>query len=158
MERLRMSIVKHWKDSNLQHSPKKRSPFWIKIKVMVPAMLLASLLGTYLDLYFVGVGSYSFPKRILSDVFSINVLFTLIALPHFISIFLYVCDKITRWQTTTVLILLLSLLMAAFEKFAESLGFFVHHESWKHIYSFIGYILYLVFIYSFYHWTKGTRL
>lgn len=52
------------------------------------------------------------------------------------------------------LIIMLSLIMAVVEKQAEALGFFEHHDSWKHIYSIIGYSLYLTIIYSFYNWSK----
>ncbi|KDE47303.1 hypothetical protein DI43_09600 [Geobacillus sp. CAMR12739] len=35
--------------------------------------LLASWAGTYLDLYFVGKGLYTFPKRPFPSVFSIDI-------------------------------------------------------------------------------------
>ncbi|WP_281177274.1 CBO0543 family protein [Peribacillus loiseleuriae] len=59
----------------------------------LPSILLASLLGTYLDLYFIGKGFYSFPIRPMSTVFSINIAFTLIGLPLLIGVFLYACNK-----------------------------------------------------------------
>lgn len=55
--------------------------------------MLGSLLGTYLDLYFVGKGLYEFPTRPLSPIFSINIAFTLIALPLFTMVFLLICSK-----------------------------------------------------------------
>lgn len=115
---------------------------------MIPALLLASLIGTYLDLVFVGIGMYSFPKRIFPEVFSINIVFTLIGLPLFVSIFLLLMNRLNVWKKA-VLILVVSLLAACAEKFAEEIGFFIHEDSWKHSYSFCGYTIFLVFVYLF---------
>lgn len=98
---------------------------------------------------------YIFPLRPLPEIFSINIAFTLIGLPLLIGVFLYVCKKINRWKTAG-LILILSILMAVVEKFAETFGLFVHHESWKHLYSFGGYFTFLLFIYVFYQWIEGA--
>ncbi|MCQ6276311.1 hypothetical protein JMM81_15420 [Bacillus sp. V3B] len=122
----------------------------------MPAILLASLLGTYLDLYFVGKGLYSFPMRPFPEIFSINITFTLVGLPLLIGFFLLICHKVTLWKKVG-LILVLSLFMSIIEKKAEAWGLFIHHESWKHIYSFMGYTLYLTVIYSFYSWLKRIR-
>ena len=89
----------------------------------------------------------------MSSVFSINIAFTLVGLPLLTGVFLLVCTKINSWQKT-VLILMISLLMAILEKQAESLGFFAHHESWNHMYSFFGYIMYLIGIDFLYRWLK----
>src|SRR4051794_38030919 len=157
MERLNMTIAKHSKDLNTQQSQKKQCHFWIKIaSSLFPAILLASLIGTYLDLYFVGRGLYFFPIRPLPDIFSINIAFTLIGLPLLIGFFLLICHKITAWKKVG-LIIVFSLLMSITEKNAEALGFFIHDESWKHIYSFFGYTLYLTGIYSFYDWLTWVR-
>ncbi len=132
--------------------PKKRSSHLIcKLTKFLPAMLLASLLGTYLDLFFVGKGLYVFPKRLFPDVFTINIVFTLFALPLFIALFLYISKKINSWARAA-LILVLSFIMSIIEKQSETFGFFIHHKSWEHIYSFYGYILFLIIIYSFHHW------
>ncbi|MEH7392220.1 CBO0543 family protein [Bacillus sp. JJ1503] len=115
---------------------------------MVPAILLASLIGTYLDLFFVGIGMYSFPKRFLPDVFSINIVFTLIGLPLFIVFFLFMMNRINVWKKAGFIIVL-SLLMACVEKLAEEIGFFIHKDSWKHWFSFCGYIIFLICVYLF---------
>ncbi|WP_438824985.1 CBO0543 family protein [Bacillus sp. JJ722] len=147
-----MNIVKPSKTLNLQRLPKKQSSSLIhSISKFIPTMLLASLLGTYLDLFFVGKGLYTFPKRLFPEVFSINIAFTLFALPFFVAVFLYCCQKMNFWFKG-VFILILSLLMSIIEKQAVGYGYFLHHESWKHFYSFCGYILFLIFIYSFYRW------
>ncbi|MFD2682257.1 CBO0543 family protein [Bacillus seohaeanensis] len=151
-----MTIVKHLKDSSSQRLPKKQSPYWIKNMVnLIPSLLLASLLGTYLDLFFIGKGLYSFPIRPMSSIFSINIAFTLIGLPLVIGVFLYVCNKINFLQKVG-LIIIFSLLMAVVEKLAEAVGLFVHVDGWKHLYSFYGYIIYLSVIYTFFHWSKRT--
>ncbi|WP_326169277.1 CBO0543 family protein [Schinkia azotoformans] len=154
MERLKMNIVKHSKGSNLQRVQKKPFPSWINMyQRTIPAIILGSLLGTYLDLYFVGKGLYEFPTRPLSHIFSINLTFTLIALPLFTMVFLLICSKLKLLKKIS-LILLLSLFMAVAERAAEGLGLFAHHYSWKHQYSFIGYTAYLTVIYLFFHWSR----
>ncbi|MGE8206511.1 CBO0543 family protein [Heyndrickxia sp. NPDC080065] len=145
-----MNTAKHLKESSSLQLRKKQFPFWNKN--LIPPLLLGTLLGTYLDLFFIGKGLYSFPKRLMPEIFSINILFTLIGLPLFIIFFLFVCKKIHGVKMTGF-IFILSLLMTVAEKFAETLGFFVHNDSWKHIYSLGGYALYLTIIYSFYRWS-----
>ena len=149
-----MNIAKHSKDLSSRQSQKRRFPFWIKnISNFLPTILLGSLLGTYLDLYFIGKGFYSFPIRPMSTVFSINMAFTLIGLPLLIGVFLFACNKVNAWKKAG-LIIIFSMLMSVGEKQAEVYGLFVHSVSWKHIYSLIGYTLYLTLIYSFYSWSK----
>ncbi|WP_409972686.1 CBO0543 family protein [Bacillus sp. Bva_UNVM-123] len=148
MGRLKMTIVKHSKDSNLPVSRKKRLRYGIDIKKYIPSILLGSLISTYLDLYFIGKGMYYFPHRPLPSIFSINIIFLLIGLPLLIILFLIVCEKINGWKKL-MFILFISLSMAVFEKFSESLGYFVHDDSWKHIYSLFGYFTFFTFIYFF---------
>lgn len=114
----------------------------------LPVILLSSLYGTYLDLYFVGRGLYSFPARPLPEIFTIHIAFPLIGLPLLTVFFLIVCRKLKSWKIA-MFIIALSMLMAVFEKQAEGLGVFVHHHSWKHLYSFIGYGIYFTMILSF---------
>jgi hypothetical protein len=89
----------------------------------------------------------------MPSIFPINVAFTLIGLPVLISVFLYLCAKLRPWKRAG-LMLILSLLMSVFEKQAEEYGFFVHTESWKHIYTFFGYMLFYTLVYRFYAWTN----
>lgn len=136
---------------------KRPFPSWIKAhRNLIPAIILASLLGTYLDLYFVGKGLYSFPIRPLPAIFSINITFTLVALPFLTAVFLIVCNRLKFWKQI-ILIILLSLFMAVAERQAEAYGLFEHHESWKHLNSFIGYMVFLIIIYSFYTWSKSQK-
>ncbi|KAA9014613.1 hypothetical protein F4V44_23350 [Niallia endozanthoxylica] len=115
--------------------------------------MFASLIGTYLDLYFVGKGMYEFPSRPLPELFAINIGFTLVGLPASVILLLYFLSRLNKWGKLTV-ILLVSLLMAVFEKFAEALGFFQHGEEWKHLYTFIGYFLFLIITAGFFRWLK----
>ncbi len=127
--------------------PKKRYPFWNKDRLA--CALLSSLVGTYLDLYFVGKGLYQFPHRLLPEIFSINIVFTLIGLPLLTMVFLY-CLTHVNTLGKACLILFASLLMSIVEKLAERLGAFVHSDQWIHLYSFFGYLLFLTVISTVY--------
>ncbi|MFK9092807.1 CBO0543 family protein [Bacillus salipaludis] len=139
-----MNTVKHLNGSSLQPWQKKQLPF-----SYLASMVLASLLGTYLDLYFVGKQLYQFPMRPFSEIFSINIAFTLVGLPILVMIFLRCISKLNKWGKAGV-ILFVSLLMPIFEKFAEELGWFVHADGWKHLYTCFGYLLFLTIITVFY--------
>jgi len=119
-------------------------------------MFLSSILGTFLDLYFVEKRLYEFPMRFLPKVFSINIVFTLVILPVFVVFYLYIMDQLNRWGKAG-LILLLSLLMPIFEKLSEVLGFFAHSDDWKHIYTFFGYLVFLRMIYAFHQWLENRK-
>jgi hypothetical protein len=119
-------------------------------------MLFASLLGTYLDLYFVGKKLYGFPVRPFPEIFSINIAFTLIGLPVITGIFLSFAKRMERWKRWG-LIVAVSAVAPVGEKLSEQWGFFVHTEEWKHAYSFFGYFLFLAMIWIFYKWTISRR-
>ncbi len=131
--------------------PKKRLTFWNKDSLA--CAVLASLLGTYFDLYFVGKGLYQFPHRLLPEIFSINIIFTLIVLPLLTMVFLYCLSQVNRWRRAGI-ILFVSLLMPISEKLSERLGVFVHSDKWMHLYSFFGYLLFLTIISEIYFWLK----
>lgn len=140
-----MNTVKPWRNSSLPPSPKKRFPSWIK---MLPALLLSSLIGTYLDLFYVGLGYYSFPFRPMYEIFTINIAFTLVGLPVLMACFLMICSRFTRWNRA-VFIILLGLIMPLFERIAEKYGWFIHSEDFHHAYSFFGYTVFFSVIYLF---------
>ncbi|QQZ11500.1 hypothetical protein I5776_10255 [Heyndrickxia vini] len=127
------------------------------MRTNIPTLLLASLLGTYLDLFFIGKTLYTFPKRPLPHIFSFNILFTCVGLPLLTSFFLLLCN-ILSLSKKVILIFMLSMLMTVGERFSESIGYFAHSDSWNHLYSFIGYTFYLVFIYCFYQWSNDRDL
>lgn len=120
---------------------------------MLAGGVLGSLIGTYLDLYFVGKGMYEFTFRPLADVFSINIGFTLVVLPIFMAVFLYVIAGLNKWGRMGV-ILFASLLMPILEKLAEVLGLFKHAVEWKHIYTFFLYLLFLSAVTTFFQWLE----
>ncbi|MCI1592233.1 MAG: hypothetical protein LKH79_17060 [Heyndrickxia oleronia] len=148
-----MITVKRLKSLNEQELPKKRSHF--SIRNLIPTLLFASLIGTYLDLFFTGVGLYTFPKRPFPELFSINIFFPLVGLPCLIILYLYIIRYLSKWRKAG-LIMLLSLLMAVFERYSETLGFLDHTNSWKHIYSVFGYSLYFTVIDYFYRWSNKS--
>ncbi|WP_243503726.1 CBO0543 family protein [Cytobacillus oceanisediminis] len=147
-----MHTVKHLKGSSSQPLPKKPSG----IRTYMPAMLLASLLGTYLDLYFIGKGIYYFPIRPFSAIFSINILFTLAILPIFMIPLLKIMQSLKGWLKG-IFVLSISLAMAALEKMAEAMGLFVHAEDWHHLYTFLGYSLFIGLISAFHGWMNGKK-
>nr|WP_282434270.1 CBO0543 family protein [Bacillus sp. DNRA2] len=116
-------------------------------------ILFGSLVATYLDLYFVGHGLYSFPMRPFPEIFSINILFTLIVLPFSLYVYFSVISMIKGWKRTG-LILSLGMLAAVFEKFAEEQGWFSHQLNWHHYYTVFGFFIYLQLITLVYFWFK----
>ncbi|WP_246145533.1 CBO0543 family protein [Bacillus rubiinfantis] len=149
-----MNTVKHSNDSRLQPWRKRRLTFWDRR--YLPAALLAGLVGTYSDLLFVGMGLYEFPLRPFPQIFPINIVFTLGVLPLCVMIFLYYGSQVTKWGKLGI-ILFISLLVPILEKLAEQLGYFVHSENWQHIYSFFGYLFFLIWIDHFNHWVKSRK-
>jgi hypothetical protein len=123
------------------------------IKEYGPAVFLAVLLGTSLDLYFVGKKMYMFPIRPFPEVFSFNSGFTFVVLPILVVVYLIMMNRVTKWGKLGI-ILFLSLFMPIFERFSELLGLFEHSSEWKHIYSFFGYLVFLSFIFLFYRLTN----
>lgn len=113
-------------------------------------------MGTYLDLYFVGKGLYQFPIRLLPGIFSINIAITLVVLPGALIVFLYCLSLVTIWGKVGI-ILFASLLAPILEKLAEEFGLFVHSDQWKHIYSFFGYLIFLLLITGFYTLLEKSR-
>ena len=146
--------MKHLKDSSSLQSPKRQ--FSHNVFLYLPAILLAMVLGTYLDLYFVGKNLYEFPIRPYPEVFSINIAFTLIILPLLIGLFLYLADKMSR-RNRLVSTLFLSALVPFIESKAVQFGYFHHGDQWSHMYSFIGYFLFLLLIWQVFKRGKGER-
>lgn len=119
--------------------------------------LLAVILGTFLDHYFVSKGIYEFPIRPMPEVVSFNIGFTCIVLPVFVVSILHLIVQVNKWGRVGI-ILFVSLLMPIFEKFAEELGLFRHSEQWQHIYTFFGYLLFWTVIYGFYRFLEKWGL
>lgn len=123
---------------------------------LLPSILLGCIIGTYLDLYFVGINMYSFPGRPIPNIFTINLLFTLCGLPLQIILFMLVAKRL-RWLGKISLVLLFSMFAFLFEMLAELFGFFVHSEMFKHVYTLIGYTLFLTFLLFFYSITTKKQ-
>ncbi|CAM3819738.1 Group-specific protein [Cytobacillus oceanisediminis] len=119
-------------------------------------MLLASLLGTYLDLYYVGKKLYYFPIRPLPSIFTINIGFTLLVLPITMLVLLKVLQWWKGWLRV-LFILCISLAMAVMEKAAERMGLFVHADDWNHLNTFVGYCVFIGLIYAFNVWMNRER-
>ena len=147
-----MHTVKHLKGSSSQPLRKKPSG----IKSYMPAMLLASLLGTYLDLYFIGKGMYHFPNRPFSAIFSINILFTLAVLPIFMIPLLKIMQNLKGWLKG-MFVLSISLAMAGLERMAEDMVMCVHAENWHHRYTLWGYSLVIGLISAFHGWINREK-
>jgi hypothetical protein len=138
-----------WQKRRFLSNKKKRLAY-------LSTIVFASWLGTYLDMYFVGKGLYAFPVRPFPAIFMINIAFTLIGLPVFITVFLYLMESFRLWGKGVWLIIM-SLGMMFMEKQAEAIGWFVHHEQWKHLYSFFGYFLFMMIVWKFYRWQRGEN-
>jgi hypothetical protein len=135
---------------NLSSLPSPKRPFFYKLVV---TSFLAIIIGTYLDLYFVGIGMYSFPQRLFPEIFTINIAFTLVILPLFTYLVMLIIEKLTpikRWSFLVVT----SIFIASIERLSESYGFFIHSLQWKHIYSFFGYLVYIFGMWRVYSWIK----
>ncbi|GAB3807053.1 CBO0543 family protein [Virgibacillus kimchii] len=147
-----MSIVRNSKGLSLPSLRKRRSS---NLKGYVCAAILASLIGTYLDLWLVGKEFYTFPSRPFADVFSVNILFTLFILPLGTIIFIYLVKRVqpfTRFLSMAVI----SLATPLMEQLSVKMGLFAHSPAWKHEYSIVGYFLFLLAIWKFYRWVVKT--
>jgi hypothetical protein len=117
------------------------------IYAYITVSLFASLVGTYLDLIFVGKGMYHFPVRLFPEIFTINIVFTLFCLPLFTILFLCVAKRVQPFALL-MMILIISVVISFIEKFTEQLGWFIHHTEWNHAYSFFGYMLFLIVVWK----------
>lgn len=152
-----MNIVKRWRQSNSQSSRKR--PYYRRsqrIKSYVSTIILASLIGTYLDLLLVGAGLYSFPSRPFSEIFTINILFTLCILPLFSLIIIFVLKRLHK-LLRYLFLFICSLVAYIAEQTAERFGLFSHSMDWKHEFSLVGYFLFLIVIWMFYKWFESDH-
>ncbi|WP_042531077.1 CBO0543 family protein [Oceanobacillus oncorhynchi] len=141
------NTAKQWKKSSLS-SLQKRRPSSDRSKeqqAYVIAALFSSIVGTYLDLFFVGIGMYHFPMRLFPEIFTVNIAFTLLILPVSVILFLYLANRM-RTLPRCIMILTISTAVIFIEKTAEKLGGFMPHPDWNHAYSFFGYMLFLMIV------------
>ena len=150
-----MNTVKRLRSLSLRLLPKRQ--FLSKAGLYFPAVIFASWLGTYLDLYFVGIKLYEFPLRPFPNVFPINIMFTIFALPLLTWVFLFLMNKINKWKRG-LFTLLISLAIPVIEKASERWGAFRHSDEWSHSYSFFGYLLFFVIVWRIFRITKICAL
>lgn len=142
------------KHSKISSAPRLRKRQFLRNAVFyLPSILFASLLGTYLDLYFVEKHFYEFPIRPFPDIFSINIAFTLIILPLLTCIFLYLADKMSR-RKRLFFTLFLSGLVPFIEIKSVELGFFYQGDQWNPLYSVFGYFFFLIVMWKLFIWCK----
>jgi hypothetical protein len=141
-------------NSSLQSLLKRQFTFWNKIYI-VP-MVLATLLGTFLDTFLVCKQLYEFPIRPLPGIFSINIFYSFIGLPILVFMFLRTISQVNKWGRVGI-ILFVSLLMAIIEKSAEIFGLFAHSARWEHLYTFLGYLFFLTVISFFHDWFEKGK-
>ncbi|WP_453996600.1 CBO0543 family protein [Bacillus nitroreducens] len=150
-----MNIVKHLKNLNSQQSPKKPYRFWINSGLVI-TLLLGILIGTYLDLYYVGKGLYSFPKRPFPEIFPVHVGFTLVGLPLMLCVSLLISQRLNVFGKS-IFIIFISSAVVVLEKLSERLGWFVHDPSWKHVNSLFGYTIYFSLLLVVYHFVSTKK-
>jgi hypothetical protein len=63
-------------------------------------------------------------------------------------------EKMRAWKKV-VFIVTASLVMALGENLAEAIGWFAHSDQWEHIYSFFGYLLFMIIVWKFYRWMSS---
>ncbi|WP_091271515.1 CBO0543 family protein [Alteribacillus persepolensis] len=142
-------IVKRSRKSRVLSSQKKQffSNESSHLYAYITTALFAALVGTYLDLIFVGAGMYHFPVRLFPELFTINIVFTLFFLPLFTVLFLLVAKRVPPFvRAATIIVISAGVFFA--EHFAEQLGWFQHGTNWNHVYSLIGYMLFLCLIWK----------
>ncbi|WP_280635570.1 CBO0543 family protein [Bacillus sp. 165] len=151
-----MNTAQRLKKSNLLFWQKTISSFEKKQKTnncgaYAATIIFSCFIGTYLDLLFVGNEMYAFPARPFSNVFTINIAFTLCILPLFTALFLVIIKRLSA-LAKVVLTVFIGLGMSVSEQFAENTGWFTHSEAWHHSYSFFGYMLFMFLIWKVYQW------
>ncbi|UOQ42858.1 hypothetical protein MUN89_12895 [Halobacillus salinarum] len=117
--------------------------------VLVQQMLLAAIIATTLDLILISKGLYSFPVRPFPEVFDIHIGFTLVLLPLSTVFLLFVFKYSTRLERM-IMLAICGLAAMLLEIGSEKVGWFKHNELWRHWYSFIGYIIYLQIMWTFF--------
>ncbi|MBJ7929950.1 MULTISPECIES: CBO0543 family protein [Bacillus cereus group] len=116
-------------------------------------ILLSSIIGTYLDAFFVHKHIYFFPVRPFPSIFSVNIGFTLFVLPILTIIFIQISKTLSA-VSRTIFIISIGICASIFEHVAEGLGLFIHSADWNHTYSLFGYMMFLSFIWKVYNWIQ----
>lgn len=151
-----MTIVKQLKDLSLPFSQRKRSSIGsnnTQLKPYILSMILASWLGTYLEIILTGKQYYTFIERPFPDIFSIDIRFTLIGIPLLTLVVLSILNTMNLIQKSLFL-MVLSTTLALMEMLIENIGWITFSEQWRNIYSFFGYFIFYVIIWLFFQWCR----
>ncbi|WP_281975107.1 CBO0543 family protein [Halobacillus litoralis] len=108
-------------------------------------MVAASLMTTYIELWFTAQNHYIFLTRPFPTVFPIDIRLTLIVIPLFTFIALWIMKSLQGMNRFSF-ILLTSLLAMLLEPVSEQAGWVAFSPDWKHLYSFFGYAVFLLLI------------
>ncbi|RFU65205.1 hypothetical protein D0466_04685 [Peribacillus glennii] len=120
------------------------------------SMLFASWLATYLELILTGTQLYTFQARPLTNIFSIDIRFTLIGIP----VMTLFCVTALSWMNLlqrTLFLILIGLAMMLFEKISGRLGWIGYSDQWQHMYSFLGYPAFILVVFFFFTWCESAR-
>ena len=155
MDKLQKTTVKHSKKLNLPFLQRKMFSFEKKnnLFALVVTILLSSIIGTWLDAFFVAKQIYSFPVRPFSSIFSVNIGFSLFVLPILTTIFIQISKRLST-VSRILFIISIGICASIFEQIAERLGFFTHSVDSNHTYSLFGYMIFFFFIWKVYHCIK----
>ncbi|WP_370529711.1 CBO0543 family protein [Alkalihalobacillus sp. AL-G] len=160
MGRLNMPIVNHLKHLVLlflQRKPFSSGNDNSSFLSYLVTMGFASLLCTYLELFFTGKGFYAFPSRPFPGIFTIDIRFTLIGIPLFTFLVLYSMNLMTGFLRSCF-VLTIGFIMMMIEVLSERIGLLTHSSQWNHIYSFFGYIIFIFLIWNLFQWYESPRL
>ncbi|WP_407681745.1 CBO0543 family protein [Pseudalkalibacillus salsuginis] len=149
-----MPIVNRLKNSPLRSLQRRRS-FSGRGKNIIPyivVVLTSALSCTYLELLFTGLGFYSFPQRPFPQLFPIDIRFTLIGVPVVTSLVLFALTILEK-QARIVFLFVTSFIMMVGEMISDNIGLLVHSPQWSHAFSFFGYMLFFMMIWTIFKWT-----
>ncbi|MCU4988608.1 hypothetical protein OCF10_06550 [Bacillus cereus] len=155
MDKLQKTTVKRSKKLNLPFLQRKMFSFekTNNLFALVITILLSSIIGTYLDAFFIAKQIYSFPVRPFPSVFSVNIGFTLFVLPILTTTFIQISKTLSVFSRT-LFIVAIGICASIFEQIAERLGFFIHSVDWNHTYSLFGYMIFFSFIWKIYYFIQ----
>ncbi|MEK4497453.1 hypothetical protein FJR70_12085 [Bacillus tropicus] len=155
MDKLQKTTVKHSKKLNLPFLQRKMFSFekTNNLFALVTTILLSSIIGTYLDAFFVAKQIYSFPVRPFPSIFSVNIGFTLFVLPILTTIFIQISKRLST-VSRILFIISIGICASIFEQIAERFGFFIHSLDWNHTYSLFGYMIFFSFIWKVYYFIQ----
>ncbi|WP_369009381.1 CBO0543 family protein [Desertibacillus haloalkaliphilus] len=116
-------------------------------------MILSSLVATYLDLWLVGKGFFTFPHRPFPEIFTVHIGFTLLIVPIMTVVFIYLFQR-GNVVSKSALLMFVALGAALFENVSAYLGLLTLSAEWQSLYSSFGYPLFLLVMSMFHRWMQ----